>query len=288
MTPAKLKKNAPRLIVFGKSAKAPAPLKDAFKAQDWTAVWAADMDELNAELRAATPDLVIVDFDLSASAAEDAVKRVRENDREFGCYVPVLGILPTGTKPAIKERVLESGVDDYLTGSFDAVDAGARVAALIRVRELHKRSQFLATHDPLTRCYNRAFLLDFMQREFGRFERFKTPFGYMTVGFSGQPQNAEGTSPELFLMQVGFFLQDFFRAVDCVAYLGNGLFAVVLPGASVQATSEVGHRLEGAVQVKFSGAVHCRMDMIAVPEQTRDWESLLRRTEDLPPLQAAA
>ena len=218
----------------------------------------------------------------------DLLKEMRKIDREQGGYVPVIILTGIYTSRNDKVTSLDAGADDFISKPFDMIELLARVRSLLRVQELYKRSQFFATHDPLTRCYNRRYLMDFIEREHGRFKRYKTPFGFLLFDldhFKRVNDEAGHDAGDRILMHIGFRLQDFFRAVDCVARLGGDEFAAVLPGCGPVEAKTVGERLikfmaepaqrkglpDGlAAQISFSVGIAC------LPDDATDTEELMR------------
>jgi PleD family two-component response regulator len=77
-------------------------------------------------------------------------------------------------------RAMEAGADDYLVKPFDPPELRARLLAGKRILDLHdelasaqESLRFAAMHDFLTRLWNRAEIVSFLERELVRAKREK-------------------------------------------------------------------------------------------------------------------
>jgi diguanylate cyclase (GGDEF)-like protein len=225
------------------------------------------------------PDLVLLDLHIPDGSGFDVLKVIRKKDADYGIFVPVIVLTGVYTSRNDKVESLDAGADDFIAKPFDLVELLARVRSLLRVQELYKKSQFLATHDPLTRCYNRRYLMEFLTRQHERFRRYKEPYSFLLLDLDHFKQINDEKGHEQgdeILMQVGFKLQDFFRAVDCVARLGGDEFAAVLPSCDAAQAAKVGQRL-----VEFMGAagglkVAVSVGLASVPDHTKDHNDVVR------------
>jgi len=256
-------------------------------------VYAAQDGKLGASMLAkVSPDLVLLDLQIPNRTGLELLGDVRKRDQEFGIFMPV--VILTGVYTSRNDKVisLNSGADDFLHKPFDLVELLARVRSLLRIRELNKRAQYLATHDHLTRCYNRRFLVDFVRREFERAKRYKKPFSYLLLDmdhFKDINDEFGHDQGDNVLMQVGFKLQDFFRAVDCVARLGGDEFAAVLPDCGAEDAAKVGERLVKEMKVpsgspelstKIRERVSFSLGIASLPDHAPDIETLMKKADE--------
>lgn len=263
-------------------------LTDVLKEEGYEVTVAADGAVASDLLATTTPDLVLLDLNLPHRHGVELLKEIRQRGNDAGSFVPVIILTGVYTSRDDKINSLNAGADDFLPKPFDMIELLARVKSLLRVQELYKRSQFLATHDPLTRCYNRRYLVDFMQREFERHRRYKSPLSLLLIDldhFKAINDELGHEAGDDALRHVGFRLQDFFRAVDCVARLGGDEFAAVLPdcpGRDARLAAErlmrfmkspealKGLRQDVATRLSFSVGV------AAAPEHAEEPEDLLQ------------
>ncbi len=243
-------------------------------------------------LKSVLPDLVLLDLQVPEKTGFDVLKEIRKRDQEFGLFIPVIILTGVYTSRNDKVESLDMGADDFLHKPFDLVELLARVKSLLRVRDLYKRSQYLASHDHLTRCYNRRYLLDFLNREFERFRRFKKPFSFIMVDldhFKSINDELGHDAGDQALVYLGYRLQDFFRAVDCVARLGGDEFAAVLPDCGHAEAMKVGDRLMAdlanidkgpPLSSRLKGKIRFSAGIACLPEHTKDKDELIRLADE--------
>jgi diguanylate cyclase (GGDEF)-like protein len=267
-------------------------LKDVLLEEEYNVEVAPDGLVAEQKLIEFAPDLVLLDLNVPHRTGEELLREIRKKDQEHGVFIPVIVLTGVYTTRNDKIDYLNRGADDFLPKPFDLIELLARVRSLLRLREMYKRSQYLATHDHLTRCYNRRYLTDFLDREVARFKRYKQPFTFLMLDLDHFKQINDQFGHEggdQVLLHIGFRLQDFFRAVDCVARLGGDEFAAVLPDCGAEEALKVADRLvktlaepaakeglspEIAKMVSFSVGVAC------MPAHTNDKDELIRLADE--------
>jgi len=233
-------------------------------------------------------DLVLLDLNLPGRHGVDILKEIRQRGSESGAFVPVIILTGVYTSRDDKVNSLNAGADDFLPKPFDMIELLARVRSLLRVQDLYKRSQFLATHDSLTKCYNRRYLVEFMDREFERYKRYRTPLSFLMLDldhFKKINDEKGHEAGDTALRHVGFRLQDFFRSVDCVARLGGDEFAAVLPDTSAHDAQLAAARLlrfmnspdaRKGINSDIAARLSFSVGVAAVPDHTEIPEKLLK------------
>jgi two-component system cell cycle response regulator len=63
---------------------------------------------------------------------------------------------------------MDAGADDFITKPFDEEQLAARLRVAERILELHQKLHIQATRDHLTGVWNRAAIMDYLQKELGR------------------------------------------------------------------------------------------------------------------------
>jgi diguanylate cyclase (GGDEF)-like protein len=226
------RKNNSKILIVEDEPTIAHLLKDLLSEEEYTAEVAPDGLIAERMLVEWAPDLVLLDLNVPHRSGAELLKEIRKKDRDHGVFIPVIILTGVYTTRNDKINYLNQGADDFLPKPFDTVELLARVRSLLRLRDMYKRSQYLATHDHLTRCYNRRYLMDFLEREVARVKRYKQPFSFLMLDldrFKDINDRFGHEAGDQVLLHVGFRLQDFFRAVDCVARLGGDEFAAVLP-----------------------------------------------------------
>lgn len=230
MTESRGSMSLPRLLLVSKG-DLPSGLIDALRSENHqVSVCRHPERELDRLLRQEPPDLAFVDSE-PASVGLETVGAIRKRDDLRTGHTPVVMLMPPDASASAKEP-FAGLVDDFLSLSADRIEILARTRSLLRFSDLRKRTHYLATHDHLTRCYNRRYLVEFLDREIARYKRASKPFALLHIDLDRfQKINGEfgQSTGDQMLMHFGFRLQDFFRAVDCVGRWGADEFAVVLP-----------------------------------------------------------
>lgn len=253
---------------------------------------AIDGREASEKMLSFNPDLVLLDLRIPQRAGTEVLVDIRKRNQEYGSFVPVIILTGVYTDPKDKIAMLEAGADDFLAKPFEVVELIARVRSLLRVQELYKRSQFLASHDYLTRCYNRRYLMEFLGREFERHKRYGNRFAYLQLDmdrFKRINDELGHEAGDQLLMFAGARLQDFFRAVDCVARVGGDEFAAVLPDCGPAEAAKVGARLmdylikcakEAPVPAPHAGAIGWSVGIACLPDHSVELEELMRFADE--------
>jgi len=287
-----LKRSPSSILVVEDDKEISGMLKAILSEEGYAVTACLDGKEAMHLMETVAPDLVLLDLQLPNRSGADLLKDIRKKDVEFGIFIPVIVLTGVYTTRHDKVTSLDAGADDFLPKPFDMVELLARVRSLLRVRDLYKRSQYLATHDHLTRCYNRRYLLDFLAREQERYKRHKAPFTYLLIDLDHFKQINDQFGHETgdsVLVHVGFHLQDFFRAIDCVARLGGDEFSVVLPETDAFNAQKVGERLMKAMTLfrtkeslpkEVIGLVGFSVGGASVPTHSLEIEDLMNKADE--------
>ena len=279
---------AARILVIEDDQAISSMLKQILSEQGFEVTIAPDGASGGDLLATSTPDLVLLDLNLPNRNGVELLKEIRQRGINSGAFVPVIILTGVYTSRTDKINCLNAGADDFLPKPFDLIELMARVKSLLRVQELYKRSQFLATHDPLTKCYNRRHLVEFMSREYERFKRHKSPLSLLLLDLDHFKKINDEKGHEAgdgILRHVGFRLQVFFRSVDCVARLGGDEFAAVLPDTGAADAVKAAERLmkfmasddaKDGLPADVAGRVCFSVGVATIPDHTQDPEELMR------------
>jgi len=109
---------------------------------------------------------------------------------------------------------------------------------------------YLAARDPLTNCYNRRILFDFMNRDFASTAQ---PAEYCILmadidHFKAVNDNYGHSTGDLVLSAVASILQNCVRQNDIVARFGGEEFCIVLPGASKEQAMSIAENIRQKVE----------------------------------------
>jgi RNA polymerase sigma-B factor len=134
--------------------------------------------------------------------------------------------------------------------------------------------------DPLTGVYSGAYLRLRVSEEIARSQRYPTNFALMIVGAPGMADDPFLAQP--LLLAIGARLKTQTRVVDLIAYLGEGLFGLLLPHTGREARI-LGERLRHCPGVPTPGGselgVTLAVGFVVFPLDGADGETLLQRAQ---------
>lgn len=121
------------------------------------------------------PRLALLDWVMPELDGPGVCREVRQKTDHSYVYMVLLT-----SKESKEDTVagLESGADDYLTKPFNFEELKARLRTGVRILDLEDKlveareeMRFRATHDALTRLWNRGVIMDLLARELARSSR---------------------------------------------------------------------------------------------------------------------
>ena len=129
---------------------------------------------------------------------------------------------------------------------------------LIYLKFVHSKKQnkeldYLAARDPLTNCYNRRILFDFMNRDFTELEQLGE-YCIILVDidhFKAVNDNYGHSAGDAALTSVASILQSGVRQNDIVARFGGEEFCIVLPSASQEQAMYIAENLRKKVENSY-------------------------------------
>lgn len=212
-------------------------------ASDGVETWRA-LQEDNA------PRLAILDWMMPGGDGIETCQRLRKRTAEP--YVYVLLLTAKGQKQDLLEG-LEAGADDYLTKPFDSLELKARLRAGTRILDLQEQliaareqMRVQATHDALTGIWNRAAILETLQRELARSERQKLPVAIIMVDIDHfkQINDSHGhLAGDAVLREAARRLRSSIRPYDSIGRYGGEEFLIIVPGTNPQGAFSQAERL---------------------------------------------
>ena len=131
------------------------------------------------------PRLAILDWMMPGADGVEVCRQVRAANRE-----PYIYILLLTARADSQDLVdgMDAGADDYLTKPFNAHELRVRLRAGCRILDLqeellHAREALReqATHDGLTRLFNRTAIMEVLRNEIARAERERQPLALLMV-----------------------------------------------------------------------------------------------------------
>jgi len=202
------------------------------------------------------PGVILLDAELPGGAAWDLCQEMRTLDRiPRSVFVVVLASQPE--LDSLRELAEHSEVDQVVPRSLDPEVLAFHLGPAVRVLTFHRRAieaeaQLLdqAARDALTGLWNRAAILDVLDRELARVAREGGPLGVMMLDLdlfkeiNDQHGHLVG---DAVLREVGRRLSRAGRLYDLVGRYGGDEFLVVVPGCDLPKTRGIATRLRTRV-----------------------------------------
>ena len=197
------------------------------------------------------PKLAILDWMMPGLDGVDITRKIRTLGVQHYVYI-ILLTSKNGRDDVIEG--LEAGADDYIKKPFDPNELKVRVRAGVRLVQLQEEllatlemSEFRASHDPLTRLWNRGAIFDILNRELARSKREMGSTGLlmMDIDYFKQINDRYGhlTGDEV-LRELAKRLSKSIRSYDSVGRYGGEEFLVVLPNVAGTSSSHIAERIK--------------------------------------------
>lgn len=185
------------------------------------------------------PRLVILDWVMPGMDGAEICRKVRQQtDRP---YTYILLLTGKSKKQDLVEG-LEAGADDYLPKPFDKEELRVRLRAGRRILELQEQliagregQKFQATHDALTGLWNRAGILEILEKEVARARRQSSPLSIVLADldhFKRINDTYGHLAGDAVLREAAQRMRASVRSYDSVGRYGGEEFLIALPGSS--------------------------------------------------------
>jgi two-component system cell cycle response regulator len=200
------------------------------------------------------PRLAILDWMMPGLTGLEICRKVREKGGEPYIYILLL------TSKSLKEDLiqgLEAGADDYITKPFDNHELNVRLRAGRRIVELQDellttrealREQ--ATHDALTRLWNRHAIFDMLHKELARGTREHSPVGVLLLDldhFKNINDTYGHVAGDAVLRETARRMMASVRPYDGIGRYGGEEFLIILPGCDEAMTQKQAERIRNAI-----------------------------------------
>ncbi len=163
------------------------------------------------------------------------------------------------------------------------------VALTLANLRLREELRLQAIHDPLTNLYNRRYMEETLERELYRAKRENSPLGVIMLDidhFKDFNDSYGHEAGDLFLREVGHFLEMHIRKEDIACRYGGEEFTLILPENTLDKARQRAEELRQGVQslvVKYEGEplrlITLSMGVAAYPEHGMTVEGLLRAAD---------
>jgi two-component system cell cycle response regulator len=241
---------------------------------------------------AAQPDLVLLDVVLPDLDGFSVCHRIRQRSR---LYIPILMLTEKRTDMEDKVGGLTVGADEYLSKSADDRELLARVASLLRIRQViediynrmengeqsYQTLRQPALTDRLTGLYNRHYFAEDLHRQFALARRYLNPLGCIMMDIDlFRDFNTRYGDPtgDWMLQGVASLMKQNVREVDMIARYGGEEFIILLPMIDIGEAAALAERLRKLVEQHIwenpsLGKLHITVSLGVAAIPTQDIET---------------
>ncbi len=229
-------------------------LRSLLEQWGYEVVLAADGNEASTMLEGEdVPRLAILDCVMPGLSGLELCKLIRQRKQT---YVYTILLSADGEQGAVM-RGFELGADDYLRKPFEELELRARLKVGERIMRTHEELvaareslRFEATHDAMTRLWNRAAIIDLLGRELNRAQRLDAPLSVFLadIDFFKRINDTYGhVMGDEVLRNVATRMGQALRGYDLLGRYGGEEFLVVLPDCTAEAAVGVAERVRRSV-----------------------------------------
>lgn len=214
--------------------------------------------------RAAEFDLVITNLIFDGTiTGMTLVREIREINKTMN-RVPIMAII-SNANPSQKIELLRAGANDIIQRPILLEELSIRLKNLLQTKKLIDTVEFqkqqlqeMAFHDPLTRLYNRHYLVTIVDRIFHEASRYRYTISLLMVDldFFKKVNDTYGHAiGDIVLQDIAKLLQNNFRGSDIAIRYGGEEFLVLLPHCSKEEGMERAHVLRKTIENQHAGSI---------------------------------
>ena len=195
------------------------------------------------KIKAAKPDLILLDLMMPGMNGLEVCKRLKSNPEYAD--IPIIFITASNEQEHIV-NAFESGAVDYINKPFKIAELVARIrnhlllkhtidelkSTQIDLQNALTEVQKLANTDPLTGVLNRRSLFDCAQKKFNRVSRYGLPFSILLMdldNFKNVNDTYGHQVGDMTLCTVVKSIKNIIRNVDFLGRYGGEEFMAILP-----------------------------------------------------------
>lgn len=194
------------------------------------------------------PNLVLLDWMLPEIDGIELCRRIRTLGGN-GSYIYTVMLTAKDRKSHLL-TAMAAGADDYLGKPVDPSELRARILVGKRIVELQQSLRFAATHDFLTKLFNREEILACLKREIARSEREQKTTAVILADldhFKAVNDSLGHAAGDAVLKEVAERLRVDLRAYDLVGRYGGEEFLLMLPNCSLPVGCRRADEIRGLV-----------------------------------------
>ncbi|MGA1845702.1 diguanylate cyclase [Deferribacter abyssi] len=191
------------------------------------------------EVEKQTPDICIIDIFMDKIDGIELTKTIRKNKKLMNTRI----IIQTGSRESSLIRTLiVFGADDYLLKPYSPEELILRIINNMKIKkindeldEINKELFLKATTDPLTKLYNRRFILEQLNILIANFNRYLTPFAVLILDLDHFKHINDTYGHDVgddVLIHFSGILRATLRKTDIIGRFGGEEFLCLIPNVS--------------------------------------------------------
>ena len=215
--------------------------------------FATSGEDALAKISQKSPDLILLDINMSGISGFDVLKKVGQKDQ----YISVI-FISAKSKTSDVVSGLDAGADDYICKPFDPMEVLARVRTQLRIKDLteklaiaNKKLLELVDVDDLTGLYNMRSIYTRIDAELVRVRRYSRTMAIVMMdldNFKNVNDQFDHVFGSFVLATIGRIIRESIRQVDFAARYGGDEFLIVLTETGRKGAVIFADRLRKAIE----------------------------------------
>ncbi len=196
-------------------------------------------------------DIIIIDLMMPEMGGIDFIKIVKSNDTLK--YIPVIVLTAKHNTEDDIARLFDLGANDYISKPFFSTELIARIKTHSKLKiiteglmEANKQLVFSATHDELTKVYNRHAIFNFLENDILRVKRTKECLSIIMfdIDYFKEINDTYGhLAGDNVLCRIVQVIRDTVREIDLIGRYGGDEFLIILPNTKIKRAREIARRI---------------------------------------------
>ncbi|KAA0259484.1 diguanylate cyclase [Deferribacter autotrophicus] len=198
------------------------------------------------EIEKQIPDICIIDIFMDEIDGIELTKAIRKNKKLVNTRI----VIQTGSRESSLIRTLiVFGADDYLLKPYSPEELLLKIINNVKIKkindeldEINKELFLKATTDPLTKLYNRRFILEQLNILIANFNRYLTPFAVIILDLDHFKHINDTYGHDVgddVLVHFSSILRATLRKTDIIGRFGGEEFLCLIPNISNESIATV-------------------------------------------------
>ena len=196
-------------------------------------------------------DTIIIDLMMPEVSGIEFIRNFRSKP-EFQ-HIPIIVLTAKHNTEEDIAKLFELGTNDYINKPFLSAELIARVKTHSKIKlltdsliEANEKLRYSATHDELTKVFNRTAILDFLDNDILRLKRTKGNIILMMfdIDFFKKINDIYGhLTGDFVLRRVIELIKEIVREIDFIRRYGGDEFLIILPDTNLNRATKIANRI---------------------------------------------